>query len=683
MVKSGMEERPRSLPKTPEVEECPKKNELVEELMARIDVLETELRAKDGALYKTKKDLDRKSGVENTLLEKEKALKSIEVSMPRMVEEHKKLLTKKDEQIAALKTAKDGLESELKSSKKNLGHDQDEQKASLKEASQQIMELKSKIQEIKLIKDDEVKSVKAELKNLAKLKDGDIKSLKAELKKAGGDKEVEIRDLKDEIVKVKDQASKVFMEEKKSELKTKDKDLAKKLLAKEEELNKKLLAKEEDLKVKMKSVTDETKNKLDKKESEINERITVKDQEMKKALEVKDKEYNIRVTEFKSKLDMKDEQVLRANAELTAMEGEIKVLKLAEAGRADLEEKLATAESKAEQGRREVLDLKSYQRKLEGRVGEMEEEVFMVRAELQTQGHVRAGLVAKIQDREERLGLKKEEFEELGKVNQENLKNAQSLKTEKEAALAESESLKKELSDMRLALENMEVELEAARMNLTSPLSSQYAVNTPRRRRSNPHRLDLSGRLEGEDIVEVERETNPGEEEGINTTRQEEGARSHTGPGKRPLPFSTEGEPAKKPRLGQEDMEEEVKKTGISQGGIEEEVKKAKLSQEDVEDEVKKPIINQGDLEEEEVAQLLTIDTVDEESQESEMSDEDIAKLLDKAEDVGSKGQELENVVLAVLEDVIGEVIKEVVEKEVSEQAVVHQEILEMLMKCI
>ena len=141
-----------------------------------------------------------------------------------------------------------------------------------------------------------------------------------------------------------------------------------------------------------------------------------------------------------------------------------------------------------------MLGLKSFQRKLEVRVGEMEEELFMVRAELQTQGQVRDGMVAKIQ------------------------------------------SLKRELVDKSQALE-----LLAARMNLTSPLSSQYAVNTPRGSSSNPHRLDLSGRLE----MEAGRDRSPVEEAG-----------GHSWTGKRSLLLPAGGLAAKRPRLGQADVEE-------------------------------------------------------------------------------------------------------------------------------
>ena len=478
-LKSGMEERPRCLPKAPvrvvEEEDCPQRKKEVEELMARIDALETtKIRAKDSSLYKTKNDLDRKFVGGSMLFEKEKSLRSIEVSMLRIGEEHKKLLRKKDEQIATLQTSILKLETELKCKKKNM------------------------------VK--EVKSVKAKLKNLTKLKDGDIKSLKAELKKARLEKEVEIRALKEEIVKVTVHVNKVIVEANKSELKGNNQNIVKKLLVKEEELEVKLIKRE-----KMTEQAKYLENKINVIDPEIQpiknlgQPISKESKNVKVKKSVWEELVSSKVQNATNRIQQEIFKLLAENQRL------FEATKLLD--KKD-EQVMAAAETKAEQGRREVLGLKSFQRKLEVRVGEMEEELFMVRAELQTQGQVRDGMVAKIQ------------------------------------------SLKRELGDKSQALE-----LLAARMNLTSPLSSQYAVNTPRGSSSNPHRLDLSGRLEmeaGRDTTEGKAgmDTNTGEREAGRDWSPVEEAGGHSWTGKRSLLLPAGGLAAKRPRLGQADVEE-------------------------------------------------------------------------------------------------------------------------------
>jgi hypothetical protein len=72
------------------------------------------------------------------------------------------------------------------------------------------------------------------------------------------------------------------------------------------------------------------------------------------------------VKEFEWKLEKKDGEGARGAAELARREEELGRLEQRAGATAGLEAKLVEAERRAEQGRREAIDLKSYQRKLEG-----------------------------------------------------------------------------------------------------------------------------------------------------------------------------------------------------------------------------------------------------------------------------------------------------------------------------
>ena len=572
----------RALPKAPvkvvdeEPTACPtKKNELMEELMTRIDQLEKELRAKDKALYKTKKELDIKVDVEKTLAEKEKALKIVEANMPNLLAEHKKSMARKDEDIAKLKTAKEALEKDVKD-KKGLSTDLEVQKKKKEASDHEISELKSKVEEIKLMKNEEIKAVKADLKDNLRLKDGELKDLKLEMKKIVASKDEENKALKSDLKNSKDVDKKSLEEEWKKELKVKDEEMKKKLQVKDNEWKTKLEVKSEDIKNKLDKKDNEVKEKLMAKDDKLKEKLAVKDEEQKKALKLNKEEHETKLEELKNKLDQKAEEVLRANAELNSKDQELKGLKVGQEARKELEVRLKEAEGRVEQGRREVLDLKAYQRKLETKMSTTEEEVFFAKAEVHTQGVIRAGMVAKLKEKEQEVEDKEAMVARLQGENKEHLEKISRLQSEKEIAqeakeaaetkvreidlemkavkesankdkMAMAEAEKAKVLDLEAELEAAKVELEAARLNLSTS-SCPYAVNTPRRRiRSNTHRLDTEAGGE-EDMEDME------EEQEVVVEIQEVGSSI---PGKRPLPFAqSEAEPDfKKIRLCSEEEE--------------------------------------------------------------------------------------------------------------------------------
>ena len=83
-----------------------------------------------------------------------------------------------------------------------------------------------------------------------------------------------------------------------------------------------------------------------------------------------------------------------------------------------LKKQLLAAENKAAEGKKEVLDLKSYQRKLESKIRDMEEEVMIAKAGVETQVKVRAGFVAKVQEKEMEF---EEKVKELGELSAERM----------------------------------------------------------------------------------------------------------------------------------------------------------------------------------------------------------------------------------------------------------------------
>merc|ERR1712129_214258 len=96
---------------------CTKEEDLVEELLRRIEELEEDLKDREGDLYYTKKDLE---SVQATLEGKERVLNTVQESIPKVVSEHKKALQNKDDKISDLKLSSDKLQRELEAKLVNL-----------------------------------------------------------------------------------------------------------------------------------------------------------------------------------------------------------------------------------------------------------------------------------------------------------------------------------------------------------------------------------------------------------------------------------------------------------------------------------------------------------------------------------------------------------------------------------
>merc|ERR1712226_801564 len=260
--------------------------ELINELRSRISKLETDLKVKDCDLQKANKELDKKTGVEQALADKDSALKRIESSMPEMLGEHKKILAKYQKEVKYLKTEKDDLENKLKN-KKSIDVN------SQKNVSQlEIKDLKSKVKEIQLVKDEEIKSLKEDLK-------------------------------------------KAKMEKKRKEIKARDEDLKKKLQIKDDELKQQLLHKSEQI-----------RQSLDKKDVEVKNRLLASELDFKKIIKCKEEEFDEKLLEFEKIFKRKDEEMLQTKSLMNDKDSEIKMLKLQHKSGADLDIKMAEFEKK-------------------------------------------------------------------------------------------------------------------------------------------------------------------------------------------------------------------------------------------------------------------------------------------------------------------------------------------------
>merc|ERR1712183_251666 len=99
------------------VEPCSKQEDLVEALLRSIEELEEDLKDKEGDLDNAKKDLD---AVKTTLEGKERVLTTVQESIPKVVNEHKKALETRDNEIKELKLRNIKMQEEAENKSKNL-----------------------------------------------------------------------------------------------------------------------------------------------------------------------------------------------------------------------------------------------------------------------------------------------------------------------------------------------------------------------------------------------------------------------------------------------------------------------------------------------------------------------------------------------------------------------------------
>ena len=93
-------ENPNGETETPLIKQCTSTNKYLENLLQKIEELEDCLKEREGELYFTKKEL---AGCKEDLESKERVLKTIQQSIPRVVSDHKKNLELKDTEILELR----------------------------------------------------------------------------------------------------------------------------------------------------------------------------------------------------------------------------------------------------------------------------------------------------------------------------------------------------------------------------------------------------------------------------------------------------------------------------------------------------------------------------------------------------------------------------------------------------
>jgi len=193
--------------KQPEPKHCTREEDLVEELLRKIEELEDDLKDKERDLYYTKKDLEAN---QVTLEGKERVLKTVQESIPRVVSEHKKTVESKDYEILALNIK---LEELKKAQKETPGH-------SSREGGENDNLLKEKESELTLLKDSlsvlqenvkdlegtnaQYKQDNTTLRSDLKLKDEAIAELKARVIDLKKEKK-QVNDNLDQVTNLKEQ----------------------------------------------------------------------------------------------------------------------------------------------------------------------------------------------------------------------------------------------------------------------------------------------------------------------------------------------------------------------------------------------------------------------------------------------------------------------------------------------
>ena len=589
-VKPAFSQLPKAVPaKASPVKAQPKSRAKdqgeVEEVMARVEELETALREKDFELEAMKRGVAEKEDLRAQLLdqehassEKDKRLKTAEDRIARLSEDHKKNLAKK-------------VEDELKRKLK----EQSDQKVKMEALEHENVKLKSKVEEIKLIKDDESKVLKAE-----------NKTLKADLKKTLVSKEEEVKTLKAEVKSLNTDDKRQFENEKEKELKAKDEKHKAEIKAQEVKFTERL---------ELKCL--EVKHQLEKKDKEVEEKMAAKKEEFNLSMKQHEDQFKGKMVEAQLLILSKEEELVKLRGQSVEFEDVMKVQKQALSELASMKNKVVAAENKVAEGKKEVLDLKSYQRKLESKISEMEEEVMIAKAGVETQVKVRASLVGKVQDKEREVEEKEKALGELSaerKVLEDKLANLEAGRKLEQAEMEEMESK----FEAKIAL--LEIQLKEAEANTPSfPLSSapsltMYAANTPssKRRHGSHRRLHPSQDCE-EESVQADNDT----EEQVKASIKP----SSMAPCSRPLPFSGS---SKRGRANDDENEEA---------------------------DAKRSHLDEDIMEEKEMCDLLN--TSHEGEDNSDIADEDITKLLDDEKDISS------SMVVTVLDEVLEKVLGE------------------------
>merc|ERR1719317_1429168 len=547
----------------------------VEEWIVRVEELEAAIKEKDSETSSLKRQVAEKDNLraqmldlEHSLTEKDKTLKLAESRLETLLNDQKKTLAKKVEEDMKKKLKE---QSDLNVKIETLQNDN--------------IKLKSDVEEIKLIKDDEIKGLKV-----------DNKLLKVELKRTIASKDDEIKALKSEVKSLKTDDKKEFEEAK-----------AKELAAKEETFKAELEARDAEFRKKLEVVKWKAQEELERKVKKAEEKMSDMADKFEKLINKEKDQSEQIVGEYKLQLLSKEEEVVKWKAQSAELDKN-KNLQRRSLNEAEiLRNRLLESEKRESERLREVLDLKSYQRKLETKITQMEEQVIINKAGAETQGKVKGALVAKLKEKE--LEFEKRE-KELNAVQAEK----KAIEAKFNDAKIEWEAIQTKAGDLesqyvaqiaRLQLQLKEAEVDIATFPLSSaPSPIMYAANTPNnKRRHGSHRRlqtcspDLKEKLvQGPDAI----------------CDQPMGFEASTVPINRPVPFPKKLTPCVKRGRPDEDEGEEEK------GGI----------------AAKRNHLDEDVLEDKDLRDLLNTSREGEDN--LDIAEEDITKPLDDTKDISS-----------------------------------------------
>jgi len=318
---------------------CTKQEELVEELLKSIERLEEDLKNQDADLYNTKKDLE---AVQATLEGKERVLKTVQESIPKVVRDHKNAIQAKDEEIAALKLSTSKLKNELEAKEKVFMTEDTESRKQLSDHDQ-------------LSKDNEIIKLKA---INSKLKDEN-----EAIEKVSQKKDIDIRVLNEEVKQVKGDNEKLKEAKNAIEVELSDK---LKVLGDEFKLEK----------AKFKKAMDE--KKVDLEESQL-------------------KKHEEECKQMKEVISECEEKIALLESDIGKKDDEVKILKYKERQASSNQVTVDETKKLLEENRKDTLALKDYERKLTRKVTSLEFDLYTKTAESETQALVISRLNEKIQ----------------------------------------------------------------------------------------------------------------------------------------------------------------------------------------------------------------------------------------------------------------------------------------------
>jgi len=338
---------------------CTKEEDLVEELLRRIEELEEDLKDREGDLYYTKKDLE---SVQATLEGKERVLNTVQESIPKVVSEHKKALQNKDDKISELKLSSDKLQRELEAKPVNL----------------EAMDQKNTIQ----VKDDELTELRTSNNKLKK-------ELEAKLDSTTNNEEIE-----------KLRENNAILEKEKNSIKSELSNIGK-IGGDGKEVNRL-----KECNLKLEKVKMDLESELLKFKSTENVDAELKESNVKLKKEVESKveyekgllkKHEDECLQLRGVIEKSEERIALLDNDLGKKEDEIQILKYKERRAIDNHKSVEETKRLLEENRKDTLALKDYERKLTRKITSLELDLFTKTAESQTQALIVTRLNEKIQ----------------------------------------------------------------------------------------------------------------------------------------------------------------------------------------------------------------------------------------------------------------------------------------------